>query len=98
CMLALVLSYDELMSQNRSLEQERRSLEALLRAEQDRARDERAKREALEEEKALALRQLEELRKSYAILQQEHELLRRRIFEAKAERIDATQLELELET
>jgi len=97
-MLALVLSYDELMSQNRSLEQERRSLEALLRAEQDRARDERAKREALEEEKALALRQLEELRKSYAILQQEHELLRRRIFEAKAERIDATQLELELET
>lgn len=97
-MLGLVLSYDELMSQNRSLEQERRSLEALLRAEQDRARDERAKREALEEEKALALRQLEELRKSYAILQQEHELLRRRIFEAKAERIDATQLELELET
>ena len=96
-MLALVLSYDELMSQNRSLEQERRSLEALLRAEQDRARDERAKREALEEEKALALRQLEELRKSYAILQQEHELLRRRIFEAKAERVDATQLELELE-
>lgn len=97
-MLAPVLSYDELMSQNRSLEQERRSLEALLRAEQDRARDERAKREALEEEKAFALRQLEELRKSYAILQQEHELLRRRVFEAKAERIDATQLELELET
>lgn len=96
-MLALVLSYDELMSQNRSLEQERRSLEALLRAEQDRARDERAKREALEEEKAFALRQLEELRKSYAILQQEHELLRRRIFAAKAERIDAAQLELELE-
>lgn len=97
-MLALVLPYDELMAQNHSLEQERRSLEALLRAEQDRARDERAKREALEEEKALALRQLEELRKSYAILQQEHELLRRRIFEAKAERVDATQLELELET
>jgi transposase len=97
-MLALLLSYDELMAHNRSLEQERRSLEALLRAEQDRASDERAKREALEEEKALALRQLEELRKSYAILQQEHELLRRRIFEAKAERVDATQLELELMT
>ncbi|MCZ7681527.1 MAG: IS66 family transposase [Sandaracinaceae bacterium] len=62
-----------------------------------RARDEREKREALEEEKALALRQLEELRKSYAILQQEHELLRRRIFAAKAERVDPTQLELEFE-
>jgi transposase len=92
-----VLSYDELLERNRSLEAERRALEALLRAEQDRARDERVKRAALEEEKALALRQLEELRKSYAILQQEHELLRRRIFEAKAERVDPTQLELEFE-
>lgn len=92
-----MLSYEELIERNRSLETERRSLEAMLRAEQDRARDEREKREVLEEEKALALRQLEELRKSYAILQQEHELLRRRIFEAKAERVDPTQLELEFE-
>lgn len=92
-----MLSYEELLEQNRSLEAERRSLEAMLRAERDRARDERERREALEEEKALALRQLEELRKSYAILQQEHELLRRRIFEAKAERVDPTQLELEFD-
>lgn len=92
-----MLSYEELIEKNRALEADRRSLEALLRAEQDRARVEREKREQLEEEKALADRQLEELRKSYAILQQEHELLRRRIFEAKAERLDPTQLELEFE-
>jgi transposase len=91
----VVLLYDELLERNRSLEGERRALEALLRAGRDRARDEREKREALEEEKALALRQLEELRRSHAILQQEHELLRHRIFEAKAERVDPTQLEFE---
>lgn len=83
-----MLSYEEVVAKNRSLE-------ALLLAEQDRARTERDRREALEAEKAFALRQLEELRKSYAILQQEHELLRRRIFEAKAERVDPAQLELE---
>lgn len=92
-----VLSYDELIDRNRSLEAERRSLEALLVAEQDRARTEREKREVAEEEKALAVRQLDELRKSYAVLQQELELLRRRIFEAKAERIDPEQLEIEFE-
>ena len=94
-MFRFVLSYDELVDRNRSLEAKQRSLEALLRAEQDRARSEREKREVAEEEKALALRQLDELRKSYAILQQQHELLRRRIVEAKAERVDPTQLELE---
>ncbi len=108
---ALVPSYDELIAENRSLETqrrkleaereglraERRRLEALLRAEQDRAKTEREMRERLEEEKAFALRQLEELRKSYAILQQEFELQRRRIFEAKAERLDSKQLELEFE-
>jgi transposase len=88
--LRVVLSYEELLAQNRSLE-------ALLRAEQDRARTEQGRREIAEEEKALALRQLEELRRSYGILQQEHELLRRRIFEAKAERLDPTQLEIEFE-
>ena len=94
---ALVLSYDELIAQNRSLETERRKFEALFRAAEDRAKTERELREQLEAEKALALRQLEELRKSYAILQQEFELQRRRIFEAKAERLDSTQLELEFE-
>ena len=99
-----MLSYDELIERNRSLEAERtkletdrRALEALLRAEQDRARTEREKRERLEEENGFALRQLEELRKSYAILQQQYELLRRKIFEAKAERVDSTQLEMEFE-
>lgn len=93
----VVLSYDELVAQNRSLETERRKLGALLRAAEDRANTERELRIRLEEEKALALRQLEELRKSYAILQQELELQRRRIFEAKAERTDSKQLELEFE-
>lgn len=107
----VVLSYDELMAQTRSLEAERRTLEAerrkleaerrkleaLLRAETDRADGERDKRVRLEEEKALAVRQLEELRKSYAILQQEFELQRRRIFAAKAERIETAQLELDFE-
>lgn len=83
-----VLSYEELIEKTRSLE-------ALLLAEQDRARIERERREIAEEERGLALRQLEELRKSYAILQQQHELLRRRIVEAKAERADPTQLEME---
>ena len=83
-----MLSYDELADRNRTLE-------ALLAAERDRAATERDKREVAEEQRGIALRQLEELRKSYAILQQEHELLRRRIFEAKAERADPTQLELE---
>lgn len=100
----VVLSYDEIIAQNRSLEAEReglraerQKLEALLRAERDRATTEREKRERLEEEKALTLRQLEELRKSYGILLQELELLRRRIFDAKAERADSSQLELEFE-
>lgn len=74
-----------------------RELEALLAAERDRPQHEREQRIALEEQHGIATRQLEELRKSYAILQQEHELLRRRIFEAKAERVDSKQLELELE-
>ena len=86
-----------LEAERRKLETERRRLEALLRAEQDRANTEREMRERVEAEKALALRQLEELRKSYTILQQEFELQRRRIFEAKAERLDSTQLELEFE-
>ena len=83
-----MLSYEQLTEQNRTLA-------ALLAAERDRVRAEREKREVAEEQHALAARLLEELRKSYAILQQQHELLRRRIFEAKAERIDPTQLELE---
>ena len=83
-----VVSYEELVDRNRTLE-------ALLLAEQDRARTERAKREVAEDGRALAFRQLEELRRSYAILQQQYELLRRRIFEARAERIDAAQLEIE---
>ena len=93
----VVLSYDQLIAQHRTLEEKHRKLEALLRAETDRADGERDKRVRLEEEKALALRQLEELRKSYAILQQEFELQRRRIFAAKAERIETAQLELDFE-
>ena len=69
----------------------------MLRAERDRAATLDEQRVALAEQHAFATRQLEELRKSYAILQQEHELLRRKIFEAKAERVDPAQLELELE-
>lgn len=85
-----MLSYDELADRNRKLE-------ALLAAERDRAADEKQKREAAEEQRAIALRQLDDMRKLYAVLQQEHELLRRRIFEAKAERADPTQLEIEFE-
>lgn len=81
----------------RELEALLRAEQALLRAERDRAEREHEQRVRLEEEKSLALRQLDELRKSYALLQQEHELQRRRIFEAKAERIDPSQLELEFE-
>ena len=38
------------------------------------------------------------LRKAYRLLMEQFELLKRRIFIAKAERVDATQLELEFET
>jgi transposase len=93
-MLALVLERDAVIAEK---DAKIRQLEALLRAERDRADGERDKRERLEEEKALALRQLDELRRSYVLLQQEHELQRRRIFEAKAERVETTQLELEFE-
>ncbi|MFN7697683.1 MAG: transposase, partial [Deltaproteobacteria bacterium] len=72
-------------------------LEALLKAERDRAVHEREQREALAEKHSFTERVLADLKKNYALLQQEHELLRRRVFEAKAERIDSKQLELELE-
>lgn len=88
-------TYEELASRNRSLDGRVHELEALLKAEQDRAAVEREKRESAEEQRALSQRLLEELRKSYTILQQELELLRRRIFEAKAERVDPKQLALE---
>lgn len=93
-MLALVLDRDAQLAEK---DAKIRELEALLRAASDRAEREREQRVRLEEEKALALRQLDELRRSYALLQQEHELQRRRIFEAKAERLDPSQLELEFE-
>lgn len=100
-MLALVLDRDAQLAEKdakiRELEERTRQVEALLRAERDRAEREHHLRVKLEDEKALALRQLDELRKSYLLLQQEHELQRRRIFEAKAERIDPSQLELEFE-
>lgn len=88
CMMLLVLTHAEQAEKIRALE-------ALLAAERDRAEAEREKREVAEELRALAERQLEELRKSYRILQQEHELLRRRIHEARAERTDPTQLLME---
>lgn len=88
-------TYEELTARNRALDERNRALEALLKAEQDRAALEREAREALADKHSFTERQLEELRKSYAILQQELELLRRRIHEAKAERVDAAQLELE---
>ena len=91
-----MLSYDELTEQNRKLEALLAAERDRSAAERDRAADEKQKREAAEEQRAIALRQLDDMRKLYAILQQEHELLRRRIFEAKAERTDATQLELEV--
>ena len=59
--LPVVLSYEQLTEQNRTLA-------ALLAAERDRVRAEREKREVAEEQHALAARLLEELRKSYAIL------------------------------
>lgn len=58
---------------------------------------EREQREALAEKHSFTERMLAELKKNYALLQQEHELLRRRVFEAKAERTDSEQLELALE-
>ena len=100
----MVPTYEELASRNRDLDAElrllaerNRTLEALLKAEQDRAVHEREQREALAEKHSFTERVLADLKKNYALLQQEHELLRRRVFEAKAERIDSTQLELELE-
>jgi transposase len=100
----VVPTYEELASRNRDLDAElrllaerNRTLEALLKAERDRAVHEREQREALAEKHSFTERVLADLKKNYALLQQEHELLRRRVFEAKAERIDSTQLELELE-
>ena len=100
----MVPTYEELAIRNRDLDAENRvlaerarQLEALLKAEQDRAANEREQREALAEKHSFTERMLAELKKNYALLQQEHELLRRRVFEAKAERVDSKQLELELE-
>jgi chromosome segregation ATPase len=93
----VVPTYEELASRNRDLDERVRTLEALLRAEQDRAAMEREQREALAEKHSFTERMLAELKKNYALLQQEHELLRRRVFEAKAERTDSEQLELALE-
>jgi transposase len=100
----VVPTYEELAIRNRDLDAElrllaerNRTLEALLKAERDRAVHEREQREALAEKHSFTERVLADLKKNYALLQQEHELLRRRVFEAKAERIDSTQLELELE-
>jgi transposase len=100
----VVPTYEELASRNRDLDAElrllaerNRTLEALLKAERDRAVHEREQREALAEKHSFTERVLADLKKNYALLQQEHELLRRRVFEAKAERIDSKQLELELE-
>ncbi|MFN7701041.1 MAG: hypothetical protein ACK5U8_24310, partial [Deltaproteobacteria bacterium] len=93
----MVPTYEELASRNRSLDERVRQLEALLKAERDRAVHERAHLEGLAEKLSYTERVLEDLKKNYALLQQEHELLRRRVFEAKAERIDSKQLELELE-
>lgn len=100
----MVPTYEELATRNRDLDAENRllaerarQLEALLKAEQDRAASEREQREALAEKHSFTERMLAELKKNYALLQQEHELLRRRVFEAKAERVDSKQLELELE-
>ena len=93
----MVPTYEELASRNRSLDERVRQLEGLLKAEQDRAAVEREQREALAEKHSFAERLLAELKKNYALLQQEHELLRRRVVEAKAERVDPNQLELELE-
>lgn len=93
----MVPTYEELASRNRSLDERVRQLEALLKAERDRAVHEREQREALAEKHSFTERVLADLKKNYALLQQEHELLRRRVFEAKAERIDSKQLELELE-
>lgn len=100
----MVPTYEELASRNRDLDAENRALaerarelEALLKAEQDRAAFEREQREVLAEKHSFTERVLADLKKNYALLQQEHELLRRRVFEAKAERIDSKQLELELE-
>lgn len=93
----MVPTYEELASRNRDLDERVRQLEALLKAEQDRAAHEREQREALAEKHSFAERLLAELKKNYTLLQQEHELLRRRVFEAKAERVDSKQLELDLE-
>jgi len=100
----VVPTYEELAIRNRDLDAElrllaerNRTLEALLKAERDRAVHEREQREALAEKHSFTERVLADLKKNYALLQQEHELLRRRVFEAKAERIDSKQLELELE-
>lgn len=90
------MSVEALLLRTAALEEEARKLSALLNAERDRAEMASEKLLALEEKHAFATRELEGLRKSYALLQAECELLRRKIFHAKAERIDPKQLELEL--
>lgn len=90
------MSVEALLLRTAALEEEARKLSALLNAERDRAEMASEKLLALQERHAFATDELERLRKSYALLQQECELLRRKIFHAKAERIDSQQLELEL--
>jgi hypothetical protein len=70
-------------------------LEAALAAERAALAAERERAAALAAERAALAAENERLRAAYRELQLEMELLRRRIFVAKAERIDTRQLELE---
>lgn len=78
----------EALPQQETLEVRNAALEAALRAERARAAE-------LETRAAALTAERDRLRKAYRELQLELELLRRRIFVAKAERVDSSQLELE---
>jgi transposase len=71
------------------------ALEAALRAERARADELETRADELETRAGELTAERDRLRKAYRELQLELELLRRRIFVAKAERVDSAQLELE---
>jgi len=73
-------------------------LEALLRRMQGELAAVNGKLAATTEKLTTVTSERDGLRKAYRQLMEQFELLKRRIFIAKAERVDATQLELEFET
>ena len=72
-------------------------LEALVQRMQEKLTSTSEKLASTSEELASVRGERDNLRRAYRQLMEQFELLRRRIFVAKAERVDVTQLELEFE-